>query len=182
MRAGRTHMLRLFWAAITSLCLLASASAQTTYTPPPYVIGDSICEGIAYVRPAPGYVRRGAMIYDLIGWLDALPEGSPVIFCAGTNDAAARIRGVRYSVEAVISIVRAKKLRMTWIGPVRTTRPWDRHSDEIGTYLALHLAHLGVRYVSLRAIKFERSELAGDGIHFTPKGYRRIAKLAGGLQ
>lgn len=175
-------MVRLFWAAIASLCLLGCASAQTAYTPPPYVIGDSICEGIAYVRPAPGYVRRGAMIYDLIGWLEALPSGASVVFCAGTNDAASRIRGYRYSVEAVLTVVRENKLRMTWIGPVRTTRPWDRHSDEIDTYLALHLARAGVRYVSLRAIKFERSELAGDGIHFTPKGYRRVAKLAGGLQ
>lgn len=122
------------------------------------------------------------MIYDLIGWLEALPSGASVVFCAGTNDAAVRSRGFRYSVAAVLSIVRAKKLRMTWIGPVRTKRPWDRHSDEIDTYLALQLARAGVRYVSLRAIKFKRSELAGDGIHFTPKGYRRIAKLAGGLQ
>lgn len=144
-----------------------------------YVIGDSICEGITSVRPAPGYVRRGAMTYDLIGWLDALPHRSAVVFCAGTNDAAVQSKSLRYSVAAVLSIVRANKLRMTWIGPVRTTRPWDRHSNEADTFLALHLARAGARYVSLRAVKFERSELAGDGIHFTPKGYRRIARLAG---
>jgi len=156
--------------------LVSCAGADTRL---PYVVGDSICEGMASVHPAPGYIRRGAKTRDLIGWLRALPKGSAVVFCGSTNDAAERLRGFRPSVETALVVARENDLRMTWIGPVRTKRPWDRYSDQADTYLASRLAATGVRYVSLRAVKFERSELAGDGIHFTPKGYRRVARLAG---
>jgi hypothetical protein len=140
--------------------------------------GDSICEGVAAAAKLPYYGRRGALTLRAASDLHRIPDRAKVYFCAGTNDAADRLLGFRASMDDVISVARAKDLHLIWIGPVRTTRWWDRFADRADRLLALRLAEARIRYVSLRAIKFERDDLAGDGVHFSSRGYRRIAEVA----
>jgi lysophospholipase L1-like esterase len=164
--------MRAFCIGLFAAALLAAAARAE-----PIIIGDSICEGLAAATGKPGITRRGAVTTRLADDLRRAPRGTKVWFCASTNDAAARLTGFDAAVERVLATARAMDLTLLWIGPVRTTKSWDSYSDQADTLLALRLWAAGVRYVSLRAIKFERSELAGDGVHFSPKGYRRIAAM-----
>lgn len=162
---------------LASMVILIWPVARAKADAAPYVIGDSICEGVMIVSGAPGYARRGARTASLRSWLYALPRGSKVAFCSGTNDAVFALVGFDTAVEEIVTAAKKKNLKLIWVGPVRSDHAWDRYSDKADTHLALRLSVAGVQYVSLRAIKFERADLARDGVHFSPRGYRRIASM-----
>lgn len=170
--AGRTCF------ALTALLLLASPAYPDGR--PIVAAGDSICEGVAAAAHLPNYAQRGARTALAAINLNRVPSGSIVYFCAGTNDGPAQLLQFEMAVDSALTAARARDLLLVWIGPVRTRLWWDRFSDQADTMLAVRLAVAGVKYVSLRAVRFRTDELSGDGIHFTPRGYRRIAALAGG--
>lgn len=138
-----------------------------------YAAGDSICVGLANAAGIKSVARAGVPTREVPVQLRVLPEGATIYLCSGTNDAPARLSGFQSAVGDAVATAKDRKQKLIWIGPMRSHLWWDRYSDHADTFLALAVPN----YVSLRSVDWRRDELARDGIHLTPKGYRRLAMM-----
>lgn len=150
--------------------LIASSAAAIEFA------GDSICVGVAQAYGAKSHAVVGSHTRSVPAQLRNLPRKSVVVICAGTNDAAARLSGFDSAITAVLIEAKYRQQRIIWIGPMPTRLWWDRFSDQADTLLPLRVPE----YVSLRSLQWKAGELAGDNIHPSMKGYRRIADIIRG--
>jgi hypothetical protein len=104
-----------------------------------------------------------------------VPEGSTLFLSLGTNDAVGGVLKVQKSVDAILTAVADRKIRVIWLGPPCVFKTWDDSAKALDGVLAGIMAQEGVTYVSLRDDALcARSLRAGDGVHFTMKGYRMM--------
>lgn len=161
---------------LASAILLAGTSAALALP-----VGDSICEGVAIVSGqqhaiTAGLVRRGARLDQINAQLLRASPGSKVELCAGTNDAMAPdgLNDFEAKVDRTLAIIKERKLRVVWAGPVVARAPWDYRSAAVDAILQRKLEGSGVRYVSIRATTIRD---AGDGVHPHMGGYLRLWRL-----
>jgi hypothetical protein len=145
-----------------------------------YVGGDSLGVGVGMASRAPSVAKESVRIsYDkkqlAIGQIQRVPAGSTLFLSLGTNDAVGGVLSVQDGVSAIVSAAQARNIRLVWLGPPCVFKTWDTSAKALDGVLAGILAQDGVTYVSMRdAALCSRSLRAGDGVHFTMKGYHMM--------
>jgi len=155
----------------TALLLLQPALASI------YVGGDSLGVGVGMASRAPSVAKESVRITSKlpVNQIYEVPKGSTLFLSLGTNDAVGGVLKVQKSVEAILSAAADRGIRVIWLGPPCVFKNWDDSAKALDGVLAGIMAQEGVTYVSMRDDALcVRSLRAGDGVHFTMKGYRMM--------
>jgi hypothetical protein len=145
-----------------------------------YVGGDSLGVGVGMASRAPSVAKESVRIsFDkkklAIGQIERVPVGSTLFLSLGTNDAVGGVTAVQDGVSAIVSAAQARSIRLVWLGPPCVFKTWDTSAKALDGVLASVLAADGITYVSMRDDALcVRSLRAGDGVHFTMRGYRMM--------
>ncbi len=156
---------------------LAAAGAKGTG---PTVLGDSIGIGLSMASGAPRLAHEGVAIRSsaALAQIRRVPGGSVVVLSLGTNDAVGSIHGVEGAIERIKDVADRNDLKVIWLGPPCVLKTWNTTAERLDAILKDRLRDDGnVRYVSAadRGV-CDRSLRAGDGVHFTMKGYAMLWK------
>jgi len=180
---------------ITSFCrmLAAAAALQVVSTFPAHasgaiVLGDSIGVGISMAGGIPRLAHNGVGIRssDAVSQIRRAPKGSVAILSLGTNDAVGSIAGVEQGIDRIVSAAQETGNRVVWVGPPCVLKAWNGNVQRLDQILRSRLSgRAGVSYVSIADQALCNASLkAGDGIHFTMRGYGMLwsrARQAAGL-
>ena len=142
-----------------------------------YVGGDSLGVGVHLASKAPSVAKESVRITSNVpvSQVESVPEGSTLFLSLGTNDAVGGVLKVQKNVDAILSAAADRKIRVVWLGPPCVFKNWDDSAKALDGVLAGIMAQNGVTYVSMRDDALcVRSLRAGDGVHFTMKGYRMM--------
>lgn len=142
-----------------------------------YVGGDSLGVGVHLVSKAPSVATESVRIMSKapVSQIANVPAGSTLFLSLGTNDAVGGVPAVEKSVDAILTAAAARNIRVVWLGPPCVFKSWDDSARALDGVLAGIMARQGVTYVSMRDDALcSRSLRAGDGVHFTMKGYRMM--------
>ncbi len=142
-----------------------------------YVGGDSLGVGVGWAAKAPSVAKESVRITSKlsVSQIEHVPEGSTLFLSLGTNDAVGGVLKVQSSVSAILGAAAERNIRVVWLGPPCVFKTWDDSAKALDGVLAGIMAQAGVTYVSMRdAALCVRSLRAGDGVHFTMKGYRMM--------
>lgn len=153
--------------------LLALSPAGATI----YVGGDSLGVGVHLASKAPSVAKESVRITSSVpvNQIYEVPKGSTLFLSLGTNDAVGGVTKVQSNVDAILSAALDRNIRVVWLGPPCVFKTWDDSAKALDSVLASELSARGVTYVSMRDDALcSRSLRAGDGVHFTMKGYRMM--------
>lgn len=142
-----------------------------------YVGGDSLGVGVHLASKAPSVATESVRITSKapVSQIYDVPKGSTLFLSLGTNDAVGGVLKVQKSVDAILSAAADRNIRVIWLGPPCVFKNWDDDAKALDGILAGIMAQEGVTYVSMRDDALcARSLRAGDGVHFTMKGYRMM--------
>jgi len=142
-----------------------------------FVGGDSLGVGVHLASKAPSVAKESVRITSNVpvSQVEAVPEGSTLFLSLGTNDAVGGVTKVQKNVDAILSAAASRNIRVVWLGPPCVFKTWDDSAKALDGVLAGIMAQNGVTYVSMRDDALcVRSLRAGDGVHFTMKGYRMM--------
>ena len=142
-----------------------------------YVGGDSLGVGVGMASKAHSVAKESVRITSKlpINQIQSVPKGSTLFLSLGTNDAVGGVLKVQSSVSAILSAAADRGIRVVWLGPPCVFKNWDDSAKALDGVLAGILAQYGVTYVSMRDDALcVRSLRAGDGVHFTMRGYRMM--------
>ena len=142
-----------------------------------YVGGDSLGVGVGLASRAPSVARESVRITSKlpVTQIEEVPKGSTLFLSLGTNDAVGGVLKVQKSVDAILSAAADRDIKVVWLGPPCVFKTWDDDAKALDDVLASIMAQQGVTYVSMRDDALcVRSLRAGDGVHFTMKGYRMM--------
>ncbi|MEO8757788.1 MAG: GDSL-type esterase/lipase family protein [Devosia sp.] len=159
------------------LGLLAALMALQPALASIYVGGDSLGVGVGMASKAPSVAKESVRITSKlpVNQIGEVPKGSTLFLSLGTNDAVGGVLKVQKSVDAILSAAADRGIRVVWLGPPCVFKTWDDHAKALDDVLASIMAQQGVTYVSMRDDALcVRSLRAGDGVHFTMKGYRMM--------
>jgi hypothetical protein len=163
-----------------ALFLALTAAALSPAAASIYVGGDSLGVGVGMASRAPSVARESVRITSdknklAIGQIGRVPSGSTLFLSLGTNDAVGGVLKVQKDVDAIVGAAQARGIKLVWLGPPCVFKTWDDSARALDSVLAGILAQDGVTYVSMRDSSLcSRSLRAGDGVHFTMKGYRMM--------
>jgi hypothetical protein len=146
-----------------------------------YVGGDSLGVGVHLASKAPSVATESVRITSRapVSQISEVPKGSTLFLSLGTNDAVGGVLKVQKSVDAILSAAADRNIRVIWLGPPCVFKTWDDDAKALDGVLAGIMAQQGVTYVSMRDDALcARSLRAGDGVHFTMKGYRMMWERA----
>ncbi len=158
-----------------ALCAFAAilAGAAPAQASKAIVLGDSIGVGVSMAAGVPRLAHNSVSIRsaDALSQLKRAPHGSVAFLSLGTNDAVGSIAGVEKGVDRIIDVARSAELQVVWIGPPCVTKSWNSNVVKLDAILKKRLAGQ-ITYVSIADPNLcDRSLRAGDGVHFTMKGY-----------
>jgi len=142
-----------------------------------YVAGDSLGVGVGMAGKAHSVADESVRITSKlpISQINRVPEGSTMFLSLGTNDAVGGVTKVQKEVDAIVSAAAGRNIKLVWLGPPCVFKKWDTSAKELDGVLAGLLAQDGVTYVSMRGDDLcVKSLRAGDGVHFTMRGYRMM--------
>lgn len=142
-----------------------------------YVGGDSLGVGVHLASKAPSVAKESVRITSNVpvNQIYSVPKGSTLFLSLGTNDAVGGVTKVQKNVDAILSAAADRNIRVIWLGPPCVFKTWDDSAKALDGVLSGILAQEGVTYVSMRDDALcARSLRAGDGVHFTMKGYRMM--------
>ena len=142
-----------------------------------YVGGDSLGVGVGMASKAPSVAKESVRITSKlpVSQMSQVPKGSTLFLSLGTNDAVGGVLKVQKSVDAILSAAADRGIRVVWLGPPCVFKNWDDSAKALDGVLAGIMAQNGVTYVSMRDDALcVRSLRAGDGVHFTMRGYRMM--------
>ncbi len=142
-----------------------------------YVGGDSLGVGVHLASKAPSVAKESVRITSKVpvSQVDEVPRGSTLFLSLGTNDAVGGVLKVQSYVSDILSAAAARNIRVVWLGPPCVFKNWDDSAKALDGVLAGIMAQNNVTYVSMRDDALcARSLRAGDGVHFTMKGYRMM--------
>ena len=142
-----------------------------------YVGGDSLGVGVGWAGKAPSVAKESVRITSKlpISQINQVPDGSTLFLSLGTNDAVGGVLKVQDSVSAILSAAADRNIRVVWLGPPCVFKNWDDSAKALDGVLAGLMAQNSVTYVSMRDDALcVRSLRAGDGVHFTMRGYRMM--------
>ena len=146
----------------------------------PTVLGDSIGIGLSMASGAPRLAHEGVAIRSsaALAQLHRVPDRSVVVLSLGTNDAVGSIRGVEGAIDRIRAVAERNDLRVVWLGPPCVFKSWNGTAERLDAVLKERLgADNRVRYVSAAdPAVCDRSLRAGDGVHFTMRGYAMLWK------
>ena len=157
---------------LTALLLALQPAGATIY-----VGGDSLGVGVHLASKAPSVAKESVRITSNVpvNQIYSVPKGSTLFLSLGTNDAVGGVTKVQKNVDAILSAAADRNIRVVWLGPPCVFKTWDDSAKALDAVLAGILAQEGVTYVSMRDDALcARSLRAGDGVHFTMKGYRMM--------
>lgn len=146
-----------------------------------YVGGDSLGVGVHLASKAPSVATESVRITSRapVSQISEVPKGSTLFLSLGTNDAVGGVLKVQKSVDAILNAAADRNIRVIWLGPPCVFKTWDDDAKALDGVLAGIMAQQGVTYVSMRDDALcARSLRAGDGVHFTMKGYRMMWERA----
>ena len=142
-----------------------------------YVGGDSLGVGVHLASNAPSVAKESVRITSSVpvSQVESVPQGSTLFLSLGTNDAVGGVTKVQKNVDAILSAAASRNIRVVWLGPPCVFKNWDDSAKALDGVLAGIMAQNNVTYVSMRDDALcVRSLRAGDGVHFTMKGYRMM--------
>lgn len=142
-----------------------------------YVGGDSLGVGVGWAGKAPSVAKESVRIASKVplGQVNQVPRGSTLFLSLGTNDAVGGVTKVQSYVSAILAAAAARDIKVVWLGPPCVFKAWDDSARTLDGVLAGLMAQNNVTYVSMRDSNLcVRSLRAGDGVHFTMKGYRMM--------
>jgi hypothetical protein len=164
-----------------SIVRFAVAAVLLAMAPPAlaniYVGGDSLGVGVHLASKAPSVAKESVRITSKVpvSQIDSVPRGSTLFLSLGTNDAVGGVLKVQSYVSAILAAATARDIRVVWLGPPCVFKNWDDSAKALDGVLAGLMAQNSVTYVSMRDDALcVRSLRAGDGVHFTMKGYRMM--------
>jgi hypothetical protein len=170
-RSVRSITLSAFGGLIALLSCVSQSHASEAV-----VIGDSIGVGISMA----GHVRRLAHNSVTIGSADALsqlrrvPHDSVAIISLGTNDAVGSIKGVENGIDKIVAVAKSEDLHVVWVGPPCVRKAWNKNVVKLDEILKQRLEGK-IPYVSAADSAICDGDLrAGDGVHFTMRGYSML--------
>jgi len=159
------------------LAILVIATTLSPVWASIYVGGDSLGVGVGMASRAPSVAKESVRITSKLplNQIDRVPSGSTLFLSLGTNDAVGGVLKVQKEVDAIVNASKARGIKLVWLGPPCVFKTWDDSARALDGVLAGLLAQDGVTYVSMRdSALCARSLRAGDGVHFTMKGYRMM--------
>lgn len=161
----------------TGLALTAAFGLAQPASASIYVGGDSLGVGVGMASRAPSVAKESVRITSQlpISQINRVPAGSTLFMSLGTNDAVGGVLKVQKDVDAIVSAAASRNIRLIWLGPPCVFKTWDDSAKALDNVLAGILVQEGVTYVSMRDDALcVKSLRAGDGVHFTMKGYRMM--------
>jgi hypothetical protein len=164
-------------ALVAAVLLAASSGADAA----PYILGDSIGDGVAVTNGQHNLAHIGIHIRGpkAIEQIAQTPPGSTVYIFLGTNDAEGSIKNIDKSVDDVMAAASRRQLRVIWLGPHCVRKSWDAQARELDRILRAHFAGTAIKYVSTRDPRIcSGTYHEPDGVHLTAKGYRILWELA----
>lgn len=156
---------------------IARTSKTPVQPPRPFIVGDSIGEGLRWASGELGDTKRGISIAGqcVLGQMRKAPPDSTLVISLGTNDAAAGLphaRQVMAFADRVIAEVAGRPL--LWVGPPKPCTSWDLIAQGVDMALEIVVERRGGRYVSAYNLPGLFEHHAKDGIHFDLAGYRLL--------
>jgi lysophospholipase L1-like esterase len=174
MHVASTRPLRLLSRLLLASLALAPAAARAAGTA--VVLGDSIGVGVSMASGLPRLARTGVSLRgdDILTQIRQAPRGATAYVSLGANDAASSLDAVPARVGRILAAAQDRDLRVVWIGPPCVRRGWNRKSQALDALLQSRLAGRAL-YVSAAEPRFCEARIkAGDGVHFTMKGYAAL--------
>jgi hypothetical protein len=138
------------------------------------VIGDSLGVGVDWAAKLPSLAKNSVAIHGgaILEQIRQVPNGSTVFMSLGTNDAVGGAVDVKKPVQDILAAVKAREIKLVWLGPPCVFKPWDKHAATLDGVLREQLDGTGVTYVSMRGADIcDRSLRGAEGVHFTMAGY-----------
>jgi len=143
------------------------------------VAGDSLGVGVGSASGLRTVATVSASISNGVAWrqIKSLPPGTKVYLFLGTNDVGLPNPPKQATIN-LLNRARSKKLDVVWVGPpCMKTKRLSGNIPSFDRRLMALVRKSGFRYVSLNAAEKCRLSRTGDGVHYSPEGYRTIWDL-----
>lgn len=168
----------------TALLAVGVGAARAEPAPPSgatAVLGDSIGVGLSLASGVPRLAHDSVTIRsaDAVRQIGRLPPDALAVLSLGTNDAVGSLAGVDKGIDRILRAAQDARVRLVWVGPPCVFKGWNTNVQRLDAILRARLADR-VPYVSIAdAGVCDRRLRAGDGVHFTMKGYAALWARAG---
>jgi lysophospholipase L1-like esterase len=143
------------------------------------VAGDSLGVGVGSASGLLTVAKVSASISNGGAWrqMRSLPSGTRVYLLLGTNDVGLPSPPKQATLN-LLKKARSKKLDVVWVGPpCMKTKRLSGNVPSFDRKLGALVRKSGFRYISLSATEKCKLSRTGDGVHFSPEGYRTIWNL-----
>ena len=153
-------------------CALLPASAAPSRV---IILGDSIGVGLSLAGGSQRLAANSVAIRsnEIIEQLRRVDPSQVAVVSLGTNDAVGHLRGVEKAIDQIVEQVNRNNLRVVWMGPPCVNKAWNTNVVQLDRILQERLRRASrITYVSVADQNYcDRNLRAGDGVHFTMKGY-----------
>src|ERR1700732_2997638 len=112
----------------------------------PYVLGDSIGDGLATTMGFSNLAQIGIHIRGpkALAQIERTPPGSTAYIFLGTNDAEGSLKNIDKSIDDILDAAAPRHLTVVWVGPHCVRKAWDKQASELDGILRTHLAKASV--------------------------------------
>jgi hypothetical protein len=151
-------------------------SASPAFASSAVILGDSIGVGISMASGLPRLAHNSVSIRsaDAINQVRRTPRDAVAFLSLGTNDAVGSIAGVASPIDRIVGAARDANVNLVWIGPPCVLKSWNVNVGKLDAVLQERLAGR-IPYVSTADPRVcDPSIRAGDGVHFTMRGYQML--------
>ena len=139
------------------------------------ILGDSIGVGLSLAGGSQRLAANSVAIRsnEIMEQLRRVESSQVAVVSLGTNDAVGHLRGVEKAIDQIVDHVNRNNLRVVWMGPPCVNKVWNSNVVQLDRILQERLRRAPrITYVSVADQNYcDRNLRAGDGVHFTMKGY-----------
>jgi lysophospholipase L1-like esterase len=139
------------------------------------ILGDSIGVGLSLAGGSQRLATNSVAIRstEIMEQLRRVDASQVAVVSLGTNDAVGHLKGVEKAIDQIVDQVNRSNLRVIWMGPPCVNKAWNTNVLQLDRILQERLRRAPrITYVSVADQNYcDRTLRAGDGVHFTMKGY-----------
>lgn len=139
------------------------------------ILGDSIGVGLSLAGGSQRLAANSVAIRsnEIMEQLRRVDPSQVAVVSLGTNDAVGHLKGVEKAIDQIVDHVNRNNLRVVWMGPPCVNKAWNANVVQLDRILQERLRRASrITYVSVADQNYcDRNLRAGDGVHFTMKGY-----------